>query len=94
MKSQQLKLTGKYEASRSILSGLGADLSAEQNKVELLNENLAVIREDHQQNLDEFHSFKLFNLESDTKLSQLTLEKNEITSKLEDQMKISENNHC
>ncbi len=73
-----MKLTGKYEASRSILSGLRADLSAEQNKVELLNENLAVIRLDHQQNLDEFHSFKLFNLESDTKLTQLTLEKNEI----------------
>lgn len=94
MKSQHLKLTGKYEASRSILSGLRADLSAEQNKVELLNENLAVIRVDHQQTLDEFHNFKLFNLESDTKLSQLTLEKNEITSKLEDQVKISENNHC
>ena len=88
-----MKLMRKYEASRSILSGLRADFSAEQNKVQLLNENLAVIRVDHQQNLDEFHSFKLFNLESDTKLTQLTLEKNEITSKLEDQMKISENNH-
>jgi len=75
------------------LSGLRADLRAEQSKVELLNENLAVIRMDHQQTLEKFHSFKLFNLESDTKLTQLTLEKNDITSKLDDQMKISENNH-